>query len=193
MKEGEEVTGPLAGPECPTTTTTTTRRAGRRKSKVGYRKAPIYSPRRAPPRESTRPVNNSAHKQLRAIQLQDTNKPPVGYVDDEQQNAPNQKGPSLHITEPNLIDENTWFTSGPTEHTDLDGSNIYGLSMPSLSFGTPDTSISSVQSMDLEDFMFPISETFGPSGSTDPMTGLAIPGKIIFNGSLYPRSEVYDH
>jgi hypothetical protein len=48
-------------------------------------------------------------------------------------------------------------------------------SLDSMGLSTPDTASSSMHS---EDFVFPIADpTFGPSGTTDPMTGLAIPGK----------------
>jgi hypothetical protein len=47
----------------------------------------------------------------------------------------------------------------------------------SMGLSTPDTATSSMHS---EDFVFPIvDQTFGPSGTTDPMAGLAIPGKTL--------------
>jgi hypothetical protein len=48
-------------------------------------------------------------------------------------------------------------------------------SLDSMGLSTPDTATSSLHS---EDFVFPIPDpTFDATGTTDPMTGLAIPGK----------------
>jgi len=59
----------------------------------------------------------------------------------------------------------------------------------SMGLSTPDTASSSIHS---EDFVFPIvDQTFGPSGTTDPMTGLAIPGKILLVWTFICSRDVY--
>jgi hypothetical protein len=84
-------------------------------------------------------------------------------------------------------DQDISWNGVPSGNSDM-GSDIDDLPMSDFHFGsfgsldsmglpTPDTATSSMHS---GDFVFPVTDpTFGPSGTTDPMTGLAIPGKSL--------------
>jgi hypothetical protein len=78
-----------------------------------------------------------------------------------------------------LSSGNAPLTSGfeDMQMSDLnDGS--FGSLDSGMGLSTPDTATSSIHS---EDYVFPIvDQTFGPSGTTDPMSGLALPGKPLF-------------
>jgi hypothetical protein len=82
-------------------------------------------------------------------------------------------------------DQDILWSEIPSGNSDI-GSEMEGLSdfhfgsfssVDSMELPTPDTATSSMHS---GDFVFPVPEpTFGPSGTTDPMTGLAMPGKSL--------------
>jgi hypothetical protein len=87
--------------------------------------------------------------------------------------------------QPQMFDQDLMWTGATSGNTnmasDMDDMHMsdlhfgsFGSSLDSMGLSTPDTATSSMHS---EDFVFPIpGQTFGPSGTTDPMTGLAIPG-----------------
>ena len=93
------------------------------------------------------------------------------------------------------LDQDLIWTEVPPGQTnmapDIDGMHMSDLnfgsfdSLDSMGLSTPDTATSSMHS---EDFIFPITEqTFSPSGTTDPMTGLVISGKtFLIRLSNYP-------
>jgi hypothetical protein len=95
-----------------------------------------------------------------------------------------------------INDQNILWNEVPSGNSDM-GSELDDLHMSDFHFGsfgsldsmglsTPDTATSSMHS---GDFVFPVTDqTFGPSGSTDPMTGLAIPGKsLLIRFALFPE------
>jgi hypothetical protein len=77
-----------------------------------------------------------------------------------------------------------------TGYEDMQMSDLHFGSFGSLEglSTTPDTA----SSLHSEEFVFPITEpTFGPSGTTDPMTGLALSGKTLLFGSHHPPRDVH--
>jgi hypothetical protein len=94
--------------------------------------------------------------------------------------SPTSGQPQMFSNEQDIL-----WSGAPSGNSNI-GSEIDDMRMSDLNFGsfdsvdsmglsTPDTASSSMHS---EEFVFPIpDQTFGPSGTTDPMTGLAIPGK----------------
>ena len=84
-------------------------------------------------------------------------------------------------------DQDILWSEVPSGNSDI-GSEMEGFSdahfgsfssVDSMELPTPDTATSSMHS---GDFVFPVTEpTFGPLGTTDPMTGLAMPGKSLLN------------
>jgi hypothetical protein len=172
---------PYRGPIPPEWPITTKRAWKRRNSKVIYRTNPGYSTRRL------RPLTSSPSERLPNLPNISYTLPynslnsAYGMFGDSQ--TSNSGQPELHSRDQEII-----WTEFPSEHI---GSETDDLHMSDLNFGsfgsldslglaTQDT----CSTMESEDFVFPITDlTFGPNGTTDPMTGLTIPGKRSSIGS----------
>ena len=171
-------------PEWPTTT----KRAWKgRNSKAIYHTNPGYSTRR----QGLGPLTSSPSEHLSNLPKIPYTLPyhslnsAYGMFGDSQ--TSNSGQPQLYS-----IDQEILWTELPSENI---GSETDGLpmwepdfdsissfeSLDSIRLATPDAS----STMHSEDFIFPVTDqTCGPSGTTDPMTGLAIPGKRSSFGSV---------